>query len=322
MGQPRAFVIMPFGKQFEDLWQLGFRETLVGLGCICERADEIGKPGFVVSQIQEHIIAADLVIAEMTGKNPNVFYEVGWAHALAKRTILCASDATDLSAFDTRAYRHFLHDGLAHVLRDKLNAIVPEILKVDAGRRLVAELIWGWPSDDYEPPHLEWKADPKKTGGAVQPDLVGGQSVRVTDTGEPVWQVQNTIKNWNHMPDWSVARMLYRSKALKVGDEVIASVIVRSDSEAQIEFSGDGTKVSDGTRVWARAFPAVDRRLSSPLWKEVVLPSIVTATEGGQDPAAEGVSIHLRFKTTGSIWIRQLALHRRSPTARRPEEAG
>jgi nucleoside 2-deoxyribosyltransferase len=54
----------------------------------------------------------------MTGKNPNVFYEVGYAHAKGKLTILLTSDAADIP-FDLKHRRHIVYESII-VLRERL----------------------------------------------------------------------------------------------------------------------------------------------------------------------------------------------------------
>lgn len=316
MSQPNVFVIMPFATEFENLWEFGIRETVTKLGCICVRADQISNPGFVVSQIQEQILSADLIIAEMTGRNPNVFYEVGWAHALNKPTILCASSDSELSVFDTKPYRHFCHEGRALLLREKLNKVIPEILKASPRVPPGAELVWEWPSDDYEPPTLEWKADPKRCGGKTQLDILGGQSYELTETGRKILRVQDTTRNWNHKPDWSIILLRRKLRAFKLGDEVTVSMLVRAEGEAVIESGGDGTRLADdGPRLWAEGYTVTQQRISSPLWSSFLLPSVVRSTKDGQDPTSTGVSAYIRFRTSGSIWVRSISVYRRATEA-------
>lgn len=79
MERHSVFAVMPISERTEDLWQLGIYETCTRLGWACTRADAVMEPGFIVSQIQQQLNAADVVIGEVTERNPNVFYEIGLA---------------------------------------------------------------------------------------------------------------------------------------------------------------------------------------------------------------------------------------------------
>lgn len=59
------------------------------------RADETYRPGIIIANVAKQIIESKLIIADITPSNPNVFYEVGFAHALNKPTILIAEKPTE-----------------------------------------------------------------------------------------------------------------------------------------------------------------------------------------------------------------------------------
>jgi nucleoside 2-deoxyribosyltransferase len=73
------------------------------------RIDEKTGPGVIFQDMQREIAQADVVIAEITHSNPNVFYELGYAHALGKPTILLAQRGVDLP-FDIRSFRVVFYD--------------------------------------------------------------------------------------------------------------------------------------------------------------------------------------------------------------------
>jgi len=127
MITPIVFTVMPFSKGTEEVWKSGILAACRALGWECLRADMINSPGFVVPQIYDSISRADVIIGEMSDRNPNVFYEIGFAHALGKPTILLAASSDDLRAFDTQGFRHFLHGGAASVAREVLLKVLPEL---------------------------------------------------------------------------------------------------------------------------------------------------------------------------------------------------
>jgi nucleoside 2-deoxyribosyltransferase len=88
---------MPFDETFSDVYKIGIRESCEAAGAYCERVDEQIFNERILDRIYNQIAKADLVIADMTGRNPNVFYEVGYAHALGKTTILLTSKTEDIA---------------------------------------------------------------------------------------------------------------------------------------------------------------------------------------------------------------------------------
>lgn len=105
-----AFVLMPFDPAFDDVYRLGIKATTEELGMIATRVDEqvFHKEG-ILERIYNQIDAADFIIADMTGKNPNVFYEVGYAHAKKKLCILLTETVSDIP-FDLRHHRHIVYE--------------------------------------------------------------------------------------------------------------------------------------------------------------------------------------------------------------------
>jgi hypothetical protein len=92
---------VPFGGTFDELYKTCLRPTVESHGWICCRADEVYQPREIIDLIWEEIHRADLVIADLTGRNPNVFYEVGYAHALLRPTVLLVQDIKEVP-FDLR----------------------------------------------------------------------------------------------------------------------------------------------------------------------------------------------------------------------------
>ena len=86
-----CFFIAPIGdpgtttrKHSDDVLRHIVRGAASRFGFKAIRADEIAKPGMITSQVIEHIVDSPLVIADLTGHNPNVFYELAIRHAIRK----------------------------------------------------------------------------------------------------------------------------------------------------------------------------------------------------------------------------------------------
>jgi len=109
MKQKQCFVIMPFSKEFKNIYELGIKLTIKELGMHCSRVDELHFSKSILSQIYNGIEKANFLIADMTGKNSNVFYEVGYAHALRKEVILLNQNSKDIS-FDFKDMSHIFYD--------------------------------------------------------------------------------------------------------------------------------------------------------------------------------------------------------------------
>ena len=114
-----AFVLMPFDAAFDDVYKLGIKETAEKL-----------------ERIYSQIDAADLIIADLTGRNPNVFYETGYAHAKGKLCLLLTSKADDIP-FDLKHHRHLIYGDSIQNLRQALEKDL-DWLKSEIANRLSA----------------------------------------------------------------------------------------------------------------------------------------------------------------------------------------
>lgn len=95
-----CFVIMPYGgkadQRFSDRYEQIIKPAVKGFRAPgerrfkCTRADEVRRPGSIPRDFAERLRTADVVIADLSGNNPNVLYELGIRHALKSGTILIA----------------------------------------------------------------------------------------------------------------------------------------------------------------------------------------------------------------------------------------
>ncbi|MGB6068402.1 MAG: hypothetical protein WBG50_26630 [Desulfomonilaceae bacterium] len=121
--KPFVFVLMPFDRSFDDIYQLGIKAACDTAGAYAERVDEQMFTENILDRIYNQISKADVIVSDMTRRNPNVFYETGYAHALGKKVILLTQDPGDIP-FDLKHFPHIIYGGRIVDLRDKLETRV------------------------------------------------------------------------------------------------------------------------------------------------------------------------------------------------------
>jgi hypothetical protein len=114
-----CFVISPIGEEDSETRKCSdqvLKHIITGpieqLGYEVIRADKISEPGIITSQIIENIVEASLVIADLTGKNPNVFYELALRHAIRKPLvqIIKTGEVIPFDVAATRIIKFDLHN--------------------------------------------------------------------------------------------------------------------------------------------------------------------------------------------------------------------
>ena len=123
-----CFVIMPFAPALEEIYDKVIKPALTSEPVLmrCVRGDEVFTNEPIMADVWALIQKAEVVVADLTGKNPNVLYELGLAHALWKKVILLAQAEKDLP-FDLRHMRALLYKptltGAEKLRGDLVNAI-------------------------------------------------------------------------------------------------------------------------------------------------------------------------------------------------------
>lgn len=119
--KPFVFVLMPFSDEFDHIYESGIKSAADELGAYAERVDEQNFRESILDRVYNQINKADVIVADMTGRNPNVFYEVGYAHALGRLVILLAQKDDDIT-FDLKHQQCVVYGGDVERLRSRLKA--------------------------------------------------------------------------------------------------------------------------------------------------------------------------------------------------------
>lgn len=142
--KPKCFIIMPFGGWFDKYYFEIYVPAIEDAGFEAKRADDLYRPGNIVNDIWNYTKTAKVILADLTNKNPNVFYELGLAHAISKPAVLITASMDDVP-FDLRSLRVIEYD--------KNSPKWGEVLQAKITKALVETL--GSPEEAIPPTFLE-----------------------------------------------------------------------------------------------------------------------------------------------------------------------
>ena len=116
MGNRRCFVISPIGaegsperRHADQVFKHIIRPAAAECGFEAARSDHMTEPGLISRQVVDRILGDDFCIAVLTGSNPNVFYELAFAHASGRPVILLLERGRP-APFDLQDMRHVVYD--------------------------------------------------------------------------------------------------------------------------------------------------------------------------------------------------------------------
>jgi hypothetical protein len=139
----KCFVASPIGKPGTEIrkhadWVLNgiVRQVVTPLGYAVRRGDEIAEPGVITHQVIAALVNDDLVVADLTALNPNVFYELALRQALMRPVIMIARQGTEVP-FDVRTGRVIYFDQAVYE-------------SIEKARMDVAKAVWAIESPGFQ----------------------------------------------------------------------------------------------------------------------------------------------------------------------------
>lgn len=196
--KPVVFVLMPFNKKYDDVFILVLKSLESELEIIVNRADIIPFDNRrIYDQIIGAIDSADLIIADISETNPNVFYELGYAHARGKLVIPQSCDNIknipfDVAGFQTISYK--LND--LNKLKSELVIKVKQVLDLISKHRIVDKIIT---KDSEDVIKIRNYAIAKaKKNNWTRPEMYFTQEAIVTDLhieNTIVYEILNELRN-------------------------------------------------------------------------------------------------------------------------------
>ncbi len=119
MSKKTCFFVTPIGSNYSPerkisdfVMAVHLKPTLEKFGYTVERADSSPSVERIDQSVLEHVQSSDLVIADVSGNNPNVMFELGYRIALDKPYIIIAQDVNELP-FDISGIRTLFYETLA-----------------------------------------------------------------------------------------------------------------------------------------------------------------------------------------------------------------
>lgn len=107
VDQNLVSVMMPFRSELSDVYET-IKEAAKMTGFYCKRVDDIWDDSTVIQDVFSLIFQSYIVVCDLTGKNPNVFYEAGIAHTLGKHVVPITQTEGDIP-FDLKHHRYAMY---------------------------------------------------------------------------------------------------------------------------------------------------------------------------------------------------------------------
>jgi len=109
LRESHCFHLCPFAEPFNTIYSDHVRKAALAAGFTVERADEVFGTDPIIEDIWQAINCSAVVIADVTGRNPNVMYEIGMAHTVGKPVIIMTQTMGDVP-FDLQHYRCIVYE--------------------------------------------------------------------------------------------------------------------------------------------------------------------------------------------------------------------
>lgn len=128
-----VFTLMPFTNDLTAIYSSIIKPVVEAKGLVSRRADDISSNNAIMQDIWRTICEARFIIADITGRNPNVMYEIGIAHTIGKEVILIHQRGDDAALpFDIAHVRIIIYDNTAiggGLLKTKIESTIDSVLQ-------------------------------------------------------------------------------------------------------------------------------------------------------------------------------------------------
>lgn len=226
-----CFTIMPYGRWPDLYYDVIYRPAIEASGLIPKRADELSRPSAITHDIWVLANQAKVMLADLSGENPNVFYELGLGHALGKPAILI-TDSSEQVPFDLRSLRVIVYDknkpDWGERLKKKIQIAIEEVMSSPADAVLLPFLI----RELQRKKHLPQGR--KQAGAPARSDPDNGRGPRMT--------LDDAVEFTQRSLETKAPRAFIMSALAYYGfeKETAQRILERAQAESDAPKSGDG----------------------------------------------------------------------------------
>jgi hypothetical protein len=198
-----CFVAMPFHSLYDAEYQRVIKPAVEKAGLDCMRGDEIFTRQAIVEDIWHSIRKARLVVAELSGRNPNVMYEIGLARAIGKPILTLTRDKEDVP-FDLGGLRFLYYDtnhpDWGSTLADSLSEQIQKLL----ANPTIAKHLDGVDVETHLPAAPTQSLSPKASSLGL-PDLTGAWRTSWLSIRAEREHTATLVIPANHGPDFTAS---------------------------------------------------------------------------------------------------------------------
>lgn len=130
-ARSHAFIAMPFNDSYEDVFEFGIKPAVHAARLNCHRMDEVPFTGDIVTLMRERIASAEIVVADVSEANPNVYLEIGYAWGVVVPCVLVCNKKHELK-FDVSGQRCLFYGSIKD-LQAKLSRELTELMAQKSG---------------------------------------------------------------------------------------------------------------------------------------------------------------------------------------------
>jgi hypothetical protein len=121
-----VFMIMPFAEHLKPIYERHILPAVSSLSLSCKRGDDFFSDNSIIDEVWSAIYFSKLCIVECTGRNANVFYEMGMAHTVGRSCIMIAQNIDDIP-FDVQQRRVITYENTPDGLRKFKQVLIKTI---------------------------------------------------------------------------------------------------------------------------------------------------------------------------------------------------